>query len=163
MNENSLPAWEQIPDIELYMDQVLALLNKYTEKYRTDGEDMITASMLNNYVKQKLLPPPVKKKYTREHVAFFCMICILKRVLTITQIKELLEGLKEEAGTEELYTHFSATLSVSDSKWISSSPCAEALYSAVNAFISVKNAEEHLAFYTSAKQCTDENSQENKK
>ncbi len=144
-NKFSLPKWEQIPDIDLYMDQVLVLLNKYTEVFLSEeGEEVITASMLNNYVKQKLLPPPNKKKYNRDHVSVFCIICVLKRVLTITQIKTLLDGLGAEMKTEELYGLFSSLLCDPNDEGLAVSDCEKALFYSVRAFISVITAEKYL-------------------
>ena len=57
----TLPAWEELPDIELYMDQVVALTNRYLGN--VTKEKQLTASMVNNYVKMTALPEPVKKKY----------------------------------------------------------------------------------------------------
>lgn len=107
------PSWDTMPDIGLYMDQVLMLLNKYIGVFFTsdeDGECGVTASMLNNYVKQKLVPSPEKKKYDRNRLSLFFMICILKRVLSITQIKELLNGLLCDKSVEEVYTVFGSLL-----------------------------------------------------
>ena len=81
-----------LPDIDLYMDQVLALSEKYFGAFSDSNEVGITSSMLNNYVKQKVIPSPDKKRYNKEHLARFLMICILKRVLSIAKIKQLLDS-----------------------------------------------------------------------
>ncbi len=141
----SLPDWHQIPDIELYMDQVLVLLNKYTEPFLAqNGEEAITSSMLNNYVKQKLLPPPNKKKYNREHVSRFCIICILKRVLSITQIKSLLDALEKKMSPEQIYTYFSHLLTEKSPVSDEASELEKALSYAVLAFRSAVSAEKYL-------------------
>ncbi len=139
------PAWDSIPDIELYMDQVLMLLNKYIGVFFTT-EDGVTASMLNNYVKQKLVPPPEKKKYDRNRLSLFCIICILKRVLSITQIRLLLDGLLAEMSVEDVYTLFCTLID----KSLHSEPLPKtddltlALAYAVRAFSSVVWAEIYL-------------------
>ncbi len=138
----TLPTWEQIPDIELYMDQVLVLLNKYTCQ---NNNEPITASMLNNYVKQKLLDSPNKKKYSRHHVSVFYMICILKRVLTITQIKTLLDGLKEEMSGEEMYVLFYTLIQDPDVGSNDESDFKRALYHAVRSVNSAVCAERYLS------------------
>ncbi len=91
MNNFHLPRWIELPDMELYMDQVISQLDKYLAPMQSDNsEHFVTASMVNNYVKQQLLPAPVKKRYSRLHMAHLVLICILKQVLTIPEVKILL-------------------------------------------------------------------------
>lgn len=80
-----LPRWEELPDIDLYMDQVLKLTEKHLSPF---GTKPVTAAMINNYVKLKLLPAPIGKKYTRLHVAFIFAIAILKDIFEISQIRD---------------------------------------------------------------------------
>ena len=89
----SLPAWEALPELELYMDQVILLLSRYLSFPLSgeSGEDkVITASIVNNYVRMKVMPAPVKKKYTRVHLAYLIMICVLKQSLSIACIQRML-------------------------------------------------------------------------
>ncbi|MEG2436073.1 MAG: DUF1836 domain-containing protein, partial [Ruthenibacterium sp.] len=61
--EYHLPRWNELPDMDLYMDQVIGQLDKYLAVLSTpDTEHFITASMINNYVKLRLVPAPVKKR-----------------------------------------------------------------------------------------------------
>ena len=76
------PQWEQLPGLELYMDQVIILLKQYLGPLLRNEEKAVTASIINNYVRMKLMPPPVKKKYSRVHIAYLLMICILKQSLS---------------------------------------------------------------------------------
>jgi DNA-binding transcriptional MerR regulator len=99
-----------LPDIDLYMDQVLALSEKYFGAFSDSNEVGITSSMLNNYVKQKVIPAPDKKRYNKEHLARFLMICILKRVLSIAKIKQLFDSLFETYTVREVYEVFSNEL-----------------------------------------------------
>ena len=95
-----LPAWQELPDLELYMDQVLALVERYLGDYPGYDSKGLTASMVNNYVKLGALPAPQKKKYKRGHLARLIMICVLKSVLPIAAVQRLIdEGLRES--TEE--------------------------------------------------------------
>ena len=87
--EKSLPGWEELPDIELYMDQVVALTNRYLGNQTKDR--MLTPSMVNNYVKMKVMPPPVKKKYSREHLVYLLVICTLKQVLPLSMVEQVLQ------------------------------------------------------------------------
>ena len=104
-----LPRWENFPDIELYMDQVVAVMEKALELYNKVGEDesrLITPSIINNYVKLKIIPAPNKKKYNREHLAYLVMICILKQTLAISSIVKIIESNLESKTISELYNEF---------------------------------------------------------
>lgn len=95
----SLPAWDELPEFDLYMDQVIVMLNRYLSYFIYEGNDekLITASMVNNYVKMKLIPPPVKKKYGRPHLACLMMVCTLKQTLSMAFVKKLLPRGDDEA------------------------------------------------------------------
>lgn len=90
MAGQTLPRWEALPDLDLYMDQVLALVDHYLGDYPGFDEKGLTASMVNNYVKLKVIPAPVRKRYTRTHLAHLIIICVLKPCLSITFIQQLL-------------------------------------------------------------------------
>ena len=102
-----IPRWEELPDIELYMDQVIGLMEKYLSVFLKTGEDkLITPSMINNYVKMAIIPPPVKKKYSRTHLAYLIMVILLKQVLSISEIKTLIARQLEDKDIVELFHHF---------------------------------------------------------
>lgn len=85
----NLPRWDQLPDLELYMDQVIKLVDQYLSPViQADKHTLLTKSMVNNYVKLGMIPAPQRKRYTRKHVAFLVAITNLKQVLTIPEIKE---------------------------------------------------------------------------
>ncbi|KAF0226281.1 MAG: hypothetical protein FD179_931 [Erysipelotrichaceae bacterium] len=98
-----LPRWEDLPDIDLYMDQVIKLTEKHLSSL---GIKPVTAAMINNYVKLKLLPAPIQKKYTRVHVAFIFAIAILKDVFEITLIKEGILIETQTLGLKQAYNLF---------------------------------------------------------
>lgn len=88
-----IPRWHELPDMELYMDQVISQLEKYLAPVQgVGGGHFVTSSMINNYVKQQLLPAPVKKRYSRVHMAHLVVICLLKQVLSIPEVKLLLQA-----------------------------------------------------------------------
>ena len=98
--------WTQIPDLGLYMDQVITLIGRtYQPVYGEDTRSLLSASMINNYVKAKLIPRPTGKKYSREQVALLSMIVILKQVCSMDDIRQLLT-LREGQTVEELYETF---------------------------------------------------------
>jgi len=81
---------DSIPDIDLYMDQVITLFdNKLTHTKRHAEDKLLTKTMINNYTKDKLLMPAVKKKYTKEHIMLMILLYQLKHILTIGDIKTL--------------------------------------------------------------------------
>ena len=89
-----LPQWELLPDIGLYMDQVVTLMERTFSPTLPKGE--MTKSMVNNYVKVGLIPRPVGKKYDREHLAMLLMICVLKQALSMESVGQLLDILCKE-------------------------------------------------------------------
>ena len=107
--EYTLPAWETIPDFGLYMDQVVVLLGQYLS-YIPPTEDrkdsFVTAAAINNYVRLKLMPPPVKKKYGRLHLCYLLMILTLKPALSISEIRQLLPADPTETAVQALYSQF---------------------------------------------------------
>nr|WP_296266547.1 DUF1836 domain-containing protein [uncultured Merdimonas sp.] len=91
-----------IPNIDLYMDQVTTFMEeqlKRTKRYEDDK--ILTKTMINNYAKNNLLPPPVKKKYSKEHVLVMIFIYYFKNILSIKDIERLLTPITEKAFDEE--------------------------------------------------------------
>ena len=103
-SKKSLPKWEELPDIDLYMDQVIALMNRYLDNRTKDK--MITPSMVNNYVKMKVMPAPVKKKYTREHLMYLIVICVLKQVMPLSSVETVLKDGLEQTEPAVFYGRF---------------------------------------------------------
>lgn len=89
---------EDIPNIELYMDQVTTFMDKKLRSAsRNPGDDKIlTKTMINNYAKNDLLPPPVKKKYSKEHVLLLIFIYYYKGILSINDIQTLLHPITQQ-------------------------------------------------------------------
>ena len=104
--ELRLPPWEHLPDIDLYMDQVLLLVDRSLRGFPGYEERGLTASMVNNYVKQGVLPPPVRKRYGRDHLACLLMICVLKPALPISAIKAVTERQLASHPLEQVYSDF---------------------------------------------------------
>ncbi len=98
--------WERLPELDLYMDQVITLLSKQLEPFSIGEEKLLTPSMINNYVKDGVLPRPAQKKYSREHLAMLMMICMLKSVLTLPEINAAMKGNLQNHTVEELYPDF---------------------------------------------------------
>ncbi len=109
LSQFDLPDWERLPQLDLYMDQVIILLKRYLSPVGGDeDEKSITASIINNYVRMKVMPPPVKKKYSRVHIAYLIIICTLKQSLSISCIQKMLPAGHGEEAVRALYTEFVA-------------------------------------------------------
>ncbi|MGL5435455.1 MAG: DUF1836 domain-containing protein [Lachnospiraceae bacterium] len=88
---------EKIPNIDLYMDQVTTFMETYLKKTKRYPDDkVLTKTMINNYAKNDLLPPPVKKKYSREHILILLFIYYYKNLISINDIKQLLDPITEQ-------------------------------------------------------------------
>jgi hypothetical protein len=85
---------DEIPNIELYMDQVTTFIETHLKSSkRHQGDKVLTKTMINNYAKNNLLPPPVKKKYSKEHIFMLIYIYYFKNILSINDIQNLLNPL----------------------------------------------------------------------
>ena len=104
----TLPLWDSLPDIELYMDQVISLITKYMEIYGTVTGQMrvITPSMINNYVKLGIIPAPVKKKYSKIHLSYLLIICTLKQTLDMSTIQRIIPIDLSEDDVKHTYNSF---------------------------------------------------------
>ena len=92
-----LPRWQQLPSMPLYLEQVLALLEEWLGPYlgKEDGT-ILTKTMINNYAKNNLIPPPEKKKYTKEHILCLIFIYYFKNILSISDIQRILNPITDK-------------------------------------------------------------------
>jgi hypothetical protein len=87
---------DDIPNIDLYMDQVTTFMDKHLKSSKRYSEDkLLTKTMINNYTKNELLPPPSKKKYTKEHMFLLIFIYYFKNILSINDIQSIFNPLTE--------------------------------------------------------------------
>ncbi|MDD7740642.1 MAG: DUF1836 domain-containing protein [Fusicatenibacter sp.] len=87
---------KEIPNIDLYMDQVTTFMDaELSSSKRYESDKILTKTMINNYAKNRLLPPPIKKKYTPEHMLLLIFIYYFKNILSITDIQTLLAPITE--------------------------------------------------------------------
>lgn len=94
-----IPRWEELPNIDLYLDQVVNFVEDNLSKFVSDdineeqddkSSKILTKTMINNYVKQGVLEAPIKKKYNKKHLACLFAICILKQVYSMSNINEIM-------------------------------------------------------------------------
>lgn len=109
-----IPRWSELPEIDLYLDQVVNYIEKYLGQYTVNKEDkIITKTMINNYVKLGIMPAPEKKKYSRSHIAYLIVICVLKQVYSISDIGKLISLTIQYFELSKAYNRFCANLELS--------------------------------------------------
>ena len=108
LHDYRLPSWEEIPDLGLYMEQVLALLRQYLDYLPPElkDEQFITAATINNYVRNRFMPEPCRKKYYRVHIAYLIMICTLKQTLSIATLHSMIPVGLSEQEVREIYSAY---------------------------------------------------------
>lgn len=92
-----LPVWEELPDLGLYMDQVMTFLERQYRPLYGDFARVLTPAMINNYVKSGLIQRPIKKKYEREQIAQLTMICALKQAVSLEDLRRLIKPTEAES------------------------------------------------------------------
>ena len=106
-----MPRYDEIPDIDLYMDQLLAYIDKVLSPLLIHStEKVLTTSMVNNYVKQGILPATVKKRYSREHVIILMEICLAKQIYSIQEIGKLISVQHAIFDTKNSYNYICTEL-----------------------------------------------------
>ncbi len=112
LKEVKFPTWDTLPELELYMDQVVSLMERYLSVVNIQPEGLdetdkiITPSMVNNYVKKGYMPAPIKKKYGKEHLAYLFIICTMKQSLPIPVIHTFIESMLTVTTIGELMDMF---------------------------------------------------------
>lgn len=100
---------DAVPNIDLYMDQVTSFMEENLKGYkRYEDDKILTKTMINNYVKDGILPAPVKKKYSKEHLLLLVLIYYFKNILSIKDVESIIKPITEK------YFHAEAGLTVSD-------------------------------------------------
>lgn len=102
--------YDKIPEIDLYMDQLTTFTEDKLKTYkRNEADKILTKTMINNYSKDKIIPPSTKKKYSKSHIALILMIFHLKNNMAINDIGRFFENYSTESDLiEELYNDFTA-------------------------------------------------------
>ncbi|MBR6452305.1 MAG: DUF1836 domain-containing protein [Lachnospiraceae bacterium] len=108
--EFELPLWENIPDIGLYMEQVIVLLKQYLDYLPPDLKEaqFITPATINNYVRMKIIPEPVKKRYYRVHIAYLIMVLTMKEGIELSLIRKLIPSGLQEKELRSMYEEYAA-------------------------------------------------------
>lgn len=105
LKELKLPRYKDLPDFGIYSEQLVEIVNKALEAM-FDKDNKLTKSMVNNYVKHKIMPSPIKKRYFRNHIVYCIVITVFKNNLSIAEIDGgILHELKKSS-VEESYNYF---------------------------------------------------------
>lgn len=110
LTESRPEEWESIPDIDLYMDQVIGYMKRQHIGLELEDEETLTSAMINNYIKSGLLPRANGKKYNREHIGYLTAICLLKQVLSVGDAGILLKNQMEHNDIKKFYENYKQTL-----------------------------------------------------
>lgn len=113
LDEFHIPRWKELPNINLYLDQVVNLINSCltplifnTNDYDNEDSQVLTKTMINNYVKNNLIEPPVKKQYSKSQIAKLFVICVLKQVYSMQDIKVLIDIALSSSHIESAYDRY---------------------------------------------------------
>lgn len=98
-----LPHWDDLPNFDLYMDQVVALMTEYT---RPLGLEAVTPAMINNYVKNKVIVAPAKKKYQVMQIADILLLTLLKQSFSIQEIRSGIDRVTASEYPKQAYDRF---------------------------------------------------------
>ena len=108
-----IPRWNELPNVDLYMDQILTFINSSLSECIKNGENeekeknqILTKTMINNYVKNNILESPVKKKYSKTQCAKLFVICVLKQVFSMNEISSLINIALESTDISHAYNSF---------------------------------------------------------
>ncbi len=105
------PRYSELPSIFLYKDQVILYIEEVLSPLNINpNEKLITPTMLNNYVKQKIVSPPRNKRYDSRHIAYLIVVCLLKQIYTLSDICDLIKIQIESFPIEEAYDFFCVEL-----------------------------------------------------
>lgn len=101
-----LPRYQDLPEIPLYLDQILEFTNDKLSVLFAFEENILTQAMINNYVKHKAMPSPEKKRYNKDHLVYIIAITILKQIMNINHITKGVDQMLEIYGIENGYNMF---------------------------------------------------------
>ena len=102
-----LPRLNELPRVPLYKDQVITYLEDVAKSINVNtDEKILTPTMLNNYVKQKVVSPPKDKKYNEKHLAYLIVVCVLKQVFSLQEICSLINVQIESCPIDTAYDYF---------------------------------------------------------
>ncbi len=113
INNFHIPRWNELPSVDLYLDQVVNLINSclspyifFNNDYKKGENELLTKTMINNYVKNNLIESPLKKQYSKIQLAKLFVICVLKQVYSMQDIRNLIDIALMDSTVEIAYNKF---------------------------------------------------------
>jgi len=101
-------AWDELPDIALYMDQVISYMPRQLINFKED--ELLTSAMVNNYIKDGLVPRAEGKRYGPVHLGYLTAVCAMKRVLSVKDMRAMLDSVPDSKEPQAIYNYFSRAL-----------------------------------------------------
>lgn len=113
INNFHIPRWNELPNVDLYLDQVVTFINNFLSPYiffnipyKKEENELLTKTMINNYVKNNLIEAPIKKQYSKIQLAKLFVICVLKQVYSMQDIKRLINIALVDTPIQTAYDRF---------------------------------------------------------
>lgn len=101
-------AWEELPDLALYMDQVISYIPRQLVSFKED--DQLTSAMVNNYIKDGLVPRAEGKRYGPVHLGYLTAVCAMKKVLSVKDMRAMLDSVPDSKEPRSIYNYFCRAL-----------------------------------------------------
>ena len=101
-------AWDDLPDIALYMDQVISYMPRQLINFKED--DQLTSAMVNNYIKDGLVPRAEGKRYGPVHLGYLTAVCAMKKVLSVKDMRAMLDSVPDSKEPQAIYNYFNRAL-----------------------------------------------------
>ena len=101
-------AWDDLPDIALYMDQVISYMPRQLINFKED--DQLTSAMVNNYIKDGLVPRAEGKRYGPVHLGYLTAVCAMKKVLSVKDMRVMLDSVPDSKEPQAIYNYFNRAL-----------------------------------------------------
>lgn len=103
--EQERPAsWDELPDLALYMDQVITYMPR--QLINLQGDEQVTSAMVNNYIKDGLVPRADGKRYSKTHLGYLTAVCAMKKVLSVRDMRTMLNCVPDSKSSEAIYNYF---------------------------------------------------------
>ena len=96
--------WDELPDLALYMDQIISYMPR--QLINLQGDEQVTSAMVNNYIKDGLVPRAEGKRYGKMHLGYLTAVCAMKKVLSVKDMRAMLDFVPEGKQPESIYNYF---------------------------------------------------------
>ncbi|MBQ3135803.1 MAG: DUF1836 domain-containing protein [Oscillospiraceae bacterium] len=101
-------SWDELPDLALYMDQIISYMPR--QLINLQGDEQVTSAMVNNYIKDGLVPRAEGKRYGKTHLGYLTAVCAMKKVLSVKDMRTMLDFVPENKQPEAIYNYFARAI-----------------------------------------------------